>query len=188
MTSPTFDLEVYREYLRLLARLQLNPRLRSKIDDSDVVQQTLLEAHRCREQFRGTTEAERLAWLRTILANMLARIGRSYSTGARDIQKERSLEAALELSSSRLLSLITADQTSPSGQVACGEDMIRLAQSLQELTEDQRCVIEMHHLQGFTVTKVADLMGKTRPAVAGLLFRGLKRLRELMGDDSEAAR
>lgn len=182
----TFEVEEYRDYLRLLARLQLSPRLRSKVDESDVVQQAILEAHKCRTQFRGTTEADRLAWLRTILANMLARIGRSFSTGARDIQKERSLEAALDLSSSRLESLLTADQTSPSGQAVRGEEMLRLARALNQLAEDQRGVVELHHLQGLSVTEVAERMGKTRPAVAGLLFRGLNKLRELMGDENEA--
>lgn len=181
----TFEVEDYRDYLRLLTRLQLSPRLRSKLDESDVVQQAILEAHKCRKQFRGTTEADRLAWLRTILANMLARIGRSFSTGARDLQKERSLEAALELSSSRLQCLLTADQTSPSGQAVRGEEMVRLARALNQLAEDQREVVELHHLQGFSVTEVAERMGKTRPAIAGLLFRGLNKLRELMGDENE---
>lgn len=186
MPRPTFEVEDYRDYLRLVTRLQLNPRLRSKMDESDVVQQAILEAHKCRKQFRGTTEADRLAWLRTILANMLARIGRSFSTGARDFQKERSLETALELSSSRLQCLLAADQTSPSGQAVRGEEIVLLARALNQLAEDQRRVVELHHLQGFSVTEVAELMGKTRPAVAGLLFRGLNKLRELMGDGSEA--
>jgi RNA polymerase sigma-70 factor, ECF subfamily len=184
--GPTFEVEEYRDYLRLLTRLQLNPRLRSKVDESDVVQQTLLEAHRCRNQFRGTTEADRLAWLRKILANMLARVGRQFSTGARSLQKERSLDAALELSSSRLQCLLTADQTSPSGQAVRGEEMVLLARALNQLLEDQRRVVELHHLQGFSVTEVAELLGRTRPAVAGLLFRGLNRLRELMADKNEA--
>jgi RNA polymerase sigma-70 factor (ECF subfamily) len=180
------EVEEYRDYLRLLTRLQLNPRLRTKVDESDVVQQALLEAHRCRKQFRGTTEADRLAWLRKILANMLARVGRHFSTRARNLQQERSLDAALELSSSRLQCLLTADQTSPSGQAIRGEETLLLARALNQLTEDQRRVVELHHLQGFSVTEVAELLGRTRPAVAGLLFRGLNRLRELMADENEA--
>lgn len=170
MSGSTFEVERYRDYLRLITRLQINPRLRSKVDESDVVQQAVLEAYKCREQFRGQTEAERLAWLRKILANMLARVGRSFSTGARDLQKEQSLDAALELSSSRLQCLLAADQTSPSGQVVREEEMVRLAGALNQLAEEQRRVLELHHLQGLTVTEVAELMGRTRPAVAGLLF------------------
>lgn len=182
--GPTFEVEQYRDYLRLLTRLQLNPRLQSKVDESDVVQQAILEAHKCRQQFRGKTEADRLAWLRKILANALAGIGRHFSTGARNIQKEHSLDAALDLSSSRLKCVLAIDQTSPSGRAVRDEEMVKLAQALNQLTEDQRRVVELHHLQGFSVTDVAELIGRTRPAVAGLLFRGLTRLRELMADDN----
>jgi len=75
MTSPAAgdeSLEAYRGYLRLLARCQLDRRLRGKLDPSDLVQITLLKAHEARDQFRGTTEPERAAWLRQVLANTLA--------------------------------------------------------------------------------------------------------------------
>ncbi len=184
MPSSSFEVDQYQDYLRLLTRLQVNPRLRSKLDESDVVQQAILEAHKCRHQFRGTTEADRLAWLRQILAHVLAGFGRHFSTGTRDVQKERSLDATLELSSSRLQSMLAVDQTSPSGRAVRDEEMVRLARALNQLADDQRRVIELHHLQGFSVTEVADLVGRTRPAVAGLLFRGLNRLRELMVEEN----
>lgn len=184
---PPFELDGYREYLRLLTRLQLSPRLRSKVDESDVVQQTVLEAHRSRDQFRGTTEAERLAWLRKILSNMLARVGRQFSTEGRDLHRERSLDAALEQSASRLQLLLTADQTSPSHGAVRSEEAVRLAKALHQLPDDQRRVVELHHLQGISVSEVAELVGRSRPAVAGLLFRGLNRLRELMSDASGEA-
>lgn len=173
-------LDSYRDYLKLLARLQLNPRLNPKADASDIVQQTLLEAHRCRQQYRGSSERERLAWLRTVLANTIARLGRRFSTDARDLKKEQSLDESWDRSTSRLQGLLAADQTSPSGHVAKEEEMLRMAKALNQLPEDQRRVIELHHLQGLTVSCVAEEMGKTRPAVAGLLFRGLNGLRQLM--------
>src|SRR2546421_11428663 len=96
---PPRPLEGYREYLRLLARLQLDPRLRGKVDPSDLVQQTLLKAYLARDQFRGQTPEQRAAWLRQSLANTLAHTVRDYGRARRDAALERSLEAALADSS-----------------------------------------------------------------------------------------
>jgi RNA polymerase sigma-70 factor, ECF subfamily len=112
-------LEAYRNYLRVLVRLQLGTRLQAKMDVSDIVQQALLQAHASREQFRGNCEAERLAWLRAILANALAAAARRFDAGTRDLDRERSLEADLDRSSSRLECLLAADQTSPSEKAVC---------------------------------------------------------------------
>ena len=65
-------LQSYANYLALLARLEIGRRLQGKVDAADVVQETFLKAHRDFEQFRGTTEAEFVAWLRQILAANLA--------------------------------------------------------------------------------------------------------------------
>lgn len=173
-------LQAYRDYLHLLARLQLGSRLQAKFDASDVVQQALLHAHEGRTQFRGSSEAEWLAWLRVILANAIAATARRFETQARDLGRERSLEVDLELSSSRMERLIAADQTSPSEQAVRAEEVLLLAGALAQLPEDQRRVVELHHLKGLPVAVVAEQMGRTGPAVIGLLFRGLKQLRELL--------
>src|SRR5262245_36658207 len=155
------------------------------MDASDVVQQTILQAHEARAQFRGSTEAEKLAWLRAILANVLAAAARQFETRARDLKRERSLEAELERSSSRLEGLLAADQTSPSQRAVRGEELLRLAAALGGLPEDQRRVVELHYLKGLTMSEAAEQMGRTRPAVVGLLFRGLKKLRELLREPGE---
>ena len=178
-------LEDYRDYLRLLARVQLAQRLRAKLDPSDVAQQAILHAHAGRAQFRGRTEAEWLSWLRTILANVLAAAARRFDSQAREVRLERSLEAELELSSSRLECLLAADQTSPSEQAVRCEELLRLARALARLPEDHRVVVELHHLKGLPVAEVARQMGRTRPAVVGLLYRGLKQLREMLREQRE---
>jgi RNA polymerase sigma-70 factor (ECF subfamily) len=172
-------LESYRDYLRLLARLQLDPRLRSKLDPSDVVQQTLVKAHQNAGQFRGRSEAERAVWLRRILANTLTDAARKYRF---ETALGQPLEQALQDSSARLEAWLARDEESPSEQAGRHEQLLRLAQALGELPDDQRTAVELHHLQGCLLTDIAPRMGRTEAAVAGLLRRGRKRLRELMED------
>jgi RNA polymerase sigma-70 factor (ECF subfamily) len=179
-------IEEYRDYFLLLVRLQLGSRLRAKLDASDVVQQAILNAHERQAQFRGQTEAEWLAWLRTILANALAAAARRFDAQARDLARERSLEGELEHSSSRLERLLVADQTSPSERAVRGEELIRLAQAMARLPDEQRRAVELHYLKGLTVADVAEQIGRTRPAAVGLLFRGVKRLRELLREPGES--
>jgi RNA polymerase sigma-70 factor (ECF subfamily) len=175
-----WPLERYRPYLILLARLQLDARLRSKLDSSDMVQQTLLKAHLGLEQFRGQTEVELVAWLRAILAHTLANELGKFRQPKRDVALERSLEAAVEESSARVGAWLAADQSSPSEQAAFNEQSLGLAQALAQLPEDQREVIELHHLNALRLVEIAEQTGRTRPAVAGLLRRGLQKLRALL--------
>ncbi len=174
------QIEKHRDYLLLLVRLQIGARLRAKLDASDVVQQAILQAHEKREQFRGRTEGEWLAWLRAVLATTMATAARRLDAQARDPGRERSLEAELERSASRLEGLLAADQTSPSELAVRGEDLLRLAQALARLPDDQRRAVELHYLKGIPVADVAERIGRSRPSAVGLLFRGLKRLRELL--------
>jgi len=174
------SLERYRDYLRLLARLQMDTRLLAKLDPSDVVQDTLLKAHEKLEQFRGKTEVEFAAWLRSILANELAQAVRRYGAEARDIAREQSLEAALDQSSARLEAWLSDHESGPEKQAERQEQMLRLAGALGELPEDQRLAVELHHLQAVPVAAVAEQMGRSAAAVGALLFRALKKLRQLL--------
>jgi RNA polymerase sigma-70 factor (ECF subfamily) len=178
-------LEHYREYLRLLARLQLDPELQAKVDPSDLAQETLLKAHRALDQYRGQTDAELAGWLRTILAHTLADALRGWRACARAAAREQSLQAALEASSSSLEAWLVADQSSPSEQAARQEQLLRLAAALARLPQDQRRAVELRHLRGGTVGEVAAQMCRSKEAVAKLLLRGVARLRQLLTDASE---
>jgi RNA polymerase sigma-70 factor (ECF subfamily) len=173
-------LERYREYLRLLARLQLDPKLRAKLDPSDIVQQTLLEAHQKKDQFRGGTDGELAAWLRKALSHNLADAVKGLRRGKRDVNLERSLDAAMKESSARLEAWIAAEQRSPSSVVSRDEQAVRLAQALARLGQAQREALVLHHLQGKTLPEIAEALGRSEPAVAGLIHRGLEKLRQCL--------
>jgi RNA polymerase sigma-70 factor (ECF subfamily) len=173
-------LERYRGYLHLLARLQLDPRLGAKLDPSDLVQQTLLQAFQAREAFRGQTEAELAAWLRQILARCLANALRDFGRARRDVALERSLEAALDASSAKLEVLLAAEQPSPGQQAQRQEEMVRLEEALARLPEAQRQALILQHWQGWSLAEIGEHTGRTPAAVAGLIKRGLKQLRRLL--------
>ena len=174
------SLERFRHYLSLLARAELGPKYRAKLDASDIVQQTLLDAHKKFDQFAGSTSAELAAWLRQILASNLADVFRAYGREKRDIGRERSLFDSVDQSSARLEAWLEAVQTSPIDRADRNEQLLRLAGALAQLPDEQCQAIELHHLQGMTLAEVARELGRTEPSVAGLLRRGLRKLRELL--------
>lgn len=173
----------YRDYLRLLARLHLDPRLQGKVDPSDVVQEVLLKALKALDQFRGTTGAEQAAWLRAIMATTLAELLRRYTRQQRDVFLERSLSASLDESSGRLEAWLADRQTSPSDLIGRQELLLRLAAALEALPEDQRTVLELRYLHGQGIAAIEQATGRSNASVAGLLRRGLERLRVLLEDD-----
>lgn len=175
------DLELYRSYLRFLARIHLDPRLQGEFDPSDLVQETLLRAHRGRDEFRGTTEAERRAWLRRILTHLLADAARRQAR--RPGTHSVSLELSLEQSSARLDDLLFAAGESPADTAAKLEDFRRLEAALHDLPADQREALSQRYLWGRKVETIGRDMGKTQASVAGLLRRGLAALRELLNHE-----
>jgi RNA polymerase sigma-70 factor (ECF subfamily) len=176
-------LELYRGYLGLLARLQVGRRLQRKVDASDVVQETFLEAYRHFPQFQGTTEAELVSWLRQILAARLAKLVRRYlGTRSRDVRMERELEVELDQSSQVLDRGLVAPFSSPSQQAARREQAVLLAEALEQLPEDYREVLILRHLEGLRFPELAHRMNRSLDSVKNLWTRALARLRDLLGD------
>lgn len=171
-------LEDHRDYLRILARLQLAPVLRGKLDPSDLVQQTLLQAHVALGQFRGRDPAELAAWLRQILVRTAANALRGYGRDRRNVRLEQSLERSLEESSARLEAWLAAEQPSPSERAEHNEQVLRLVRALAGLPTAQREALLLKHCQGCTLLEIGQRLDRSPTAVAALLQRGLKQLRE----------
>jgi RNA polymerase sigma-70 factor (ECF subfamily) len=172
-----------RKFLSLLARNQIGQRLQGKADASDLVQEALLEVHRHFPQFRGTTEAEYAAWLRSILAGLVANhVRRFLGTKQRDARLEQALSTEMNNSSCVIVRELDAAISSPSEQVARQEDSQRLRRALDSLPEHYRQVITLRHIDGLPFATVAEQMGRTVDSVEKLWVRALARLREALGD------
>jgi RNA polymerase sigma-70 factor (ECF subfamily) len=182
--NPLLDLNRYRDYLLTLARSEVRDRFPGKLDLSGIVQETLLEAVRSAESFRGTTEAERMAWLRRILAHNLTDEVRKLGAAKRDAGRELSLDAALDDSSARLERWLVGTDLTPSRRLGKEEQLLRMAEALTQLPDAQRDAVELHHLKGLPLAEVAERIGRSKGAVASLVFRGLERLRQLLGDST----
>jgi RNA polymerase sigma-70 factor (ECF subfamily) len=184
MTEPTAGTDAFfpsaRDYLRVLAAVGLDPRLRGKLDASDVVQQTLLEAHRDWHQFRGRSVGERYAWLRQVLARNLQNALRDYTRGKRDVNREVVPDPAVEASSVRLESWVRSGQTTPGTLAQREEEAARVAVAVAALPDRQREVVLLRHWHGLAVAEIAAQMETTTEAVAGLLYRGMKALKEVL--------
>lgn len=175
-------LESYTRYLTLLARVQIGRRLQGKVDPSDVVQETFLEAHRQIANFRGNSEGELVAWLRRILAGQIAlTLRRFLGTKGRDLKLERELAAQIDQSSEILDGGLVASNSTPSQHASRREQALLLADALDRLPEDYREVIILRHLEGLSFAEVSQRMGRSEDSVQKLWVRALANLRRSLG-------
>lgn len=168
----------YEPYLRMLARTQMRQAYQARIGASDMVQQAMLQAVQGLDGFRGQTEAEFRGWLRQILARHLCHLDRDLHRDKRDIRREQSIEQKLAQSSMRLEGLLAGEGPTPSQNVAIGENVLKLADAVERLPESQREAVRLHYLEGMKLSEVANQLDKTTGAIAGLLHRGMKALRQ----------
>jgi RNA polymerase sigma-70 factor (ECF subfamily) len=179
----------YHPYLQVLAKAQLGRRLRAKCDPSDVVQMTLLEAHRDFGAFQGSCEPELLAWLRRILAHNLFNEARRFAAQQRDTTREVSLDqvrAGVEHSSVALVRGLAADTPTPSQAAAQRESAVHLAEALSRLPDDYQTVLLLRIFEELPAEDVAERMGRSAGAVRMLQMRALQALREAVGGTTGA--
>jgi RNA polymerase sigma-70 factor (ECF subfamily) len=173
-------LDHYRNYLSLLARTLIGESLRVNMDASDLVQQTFLEAHRDLAQFQGSGEPALAAWLRQILIHNLDQQADYLDRQKRGRKQRVSLDDLLERSSLFVHCVNTQPIATPSEHAVLREQAVLLADALARLRDDQRTALELHHLQGLSVPEVSRQMDRSLLAVTGLIYRGMRALRELL--------
>ncbi len=188
MSSPDWDWNRYIPYLRCRARLlRLDRRVRVRFDESDLVGETLQQAVAKQDQFRGSSEEERIAWLERVQDRMLIDLWRRCHADRRDVGREQDLQQALQDTTACWEHCLPAQQTSPSELAARRELLLRVSEAVERLPDDQRDIVLAVLLRQQTLQEVADQAGRTKGAVAGLYARGLARLREWLPDLRDAS-
>jgi len=176
-------LQLYHNYLTILATAQLDGRLRRRVSPSDLVQEAMLGAYRDFSQFRGGSEPELLAWLRQILINCLRHAYRAHvQADRRDLRREISFDEmnhSLDQSAAKLANVLADEATSPSGAAAAQERAVEIANHLAQLRPDYRDVIVLRNLQGLSFEEVANRMNRKPGAVRMLWLRAIEKFRQL---------
>lgn len=181
-------LGTYENYLELLARTQLDEKVRGRVSPSDIVQETMLEAHCDFPKFRGSSDGEFFGWLRQILVNNLSRAVEQHVLAAkRDVRREVShirINASLDRSTMRLEAMLADHRPSVESHASTQEQLVQLANALAQLSVDHRDVIVMRHLEGIPFSAVAERMGRTSGATRMLWLRAIGQLRQAMNGDN----
>ena len=169
-------LDLYRPYLYLLARVHIDRRIQAKLDDSDLVQDTVLQAHRNLTEFNGQTEAELTQWLRQIMVRVSIEKSRHYTRQRRDVRLEERLQGELNRSSMEIGRALVSPGSSPTQKAIRRERAVLLANALTELPPDYREVLILHELERLTISQVAQRMGRTEDSVRKLWTRALLKI------------
>jgi RNA polymerase sigma-70 factor (ECF subfamily) len=177
-------LELYRNYLRLLARSLIGRALRLRLDASDLVQETFLKAHREFPRFLGDSEPELVAWLRQILVRNLADQARRHQAQGRDVRRQRSLEQLLDESSLVIQDRLAAPvSTSPSSHAIRRERAVLLADALEKLPADYREVFVLRIIDHIPIEEIATRMHRSVNAVRKLWTRAMVALEKELGEE-----
>lgn len=181
-------LNQFGDLLRARARESLDSRLRGRIGESDLVQMTLMTAADGFPAFRGETEAELVGWLKAILAQHIAATARWHlRTQKRAAGNEVQFQGLPTANSSAgygsdsLLGPVATGQT-PSRFVMQQELRERIRDAIAELPWEQQEAVRLKFIDEWPLTEIADFLGKTERAVAGLVARGMKRLKDRLKD------
>lgn len=165
-------LETFRPYVRVIVQAVRRGRLSSRLDDSDLVQDALLAAHRAFDQFRGGTVPELAGWLRQLAVHAAGRAIRGQAAGKRGAGLDVPLDGLPEP---------PASNATPAGKLARIEESARVAAALDRLPDDMRQVLIARHFNGTAYADLAAEMKRTEGALRILYVRALRKLRDECG-------
>ena len=173
----------YRDRLRRMVELRLDPRLRARLDASDVAQEAFLDVARDLDAYLADPKLSPLLWLRLHVGRRLTTLHRQHlGMRMRDARLEISLyQGALpEASSAALAAMLLGRHTSPTEAAQRAERMLRVQEALNSLDPIDREILALRHFEELGRAEAANVLGITHEAGAKRYFRALKRLKDVL--------
>jgi RNA polymerase sigma-70 factor (ECF subfamily) len=177
-------LQTHRQRLRRMVRLRLDPRLQGRIDPSDVIQETYLEAAERLAEYLRDPKIPFFLWLRLLTGQKLLELRRHHlGTQARDAARELSIYqgAMPEASSACLAAQLLGKRTAPLEAAIRAEMKLRLQEALNGMEPMDREVLALRHFEQFNNAETAQLLGISESGASSRYLRALKRLKDILG-------
>jgi len=177
----------HRAGLLRLVETRLDPRLRGRVDASDVVQEAYVDAARRYDEWSAKPCMPLLDWIRFLTRQKLVDLSRLHlGAQRRDVRREVRRAPGPASASVAIAERLAGDLTTPSQGAIRSELAARLADALDRLDPADREVLVLRHFEQRTNDEVAATLGLTKAGASNRYVRALRRLRAVLPDPSAA--
>lgn len=173
--------QLAKQRLHRIVRFRLDYRLRGRVAESDVIQETYVRAAQRLDRYLDNPEVPFFVWLRAELHQKLIEVHRKhFGAGKRDVRKEQVIHRAhTGQTSIALAAHLVGQMTSASQLLEQAEQIETLQLALEEMNEIDREVIAMRHFEELSNVETAEILGIETSAASKRYLRALKRMREI---------
>jgi RNA polymerase sigma-70 factor, ECF subfamily len=189
--NPDLIAEVFsrhRDKLQRMVRFRLDRRLYGRVDTADVLQDVWLETSRRIEDYTSNPAVPFYVWVRQIAYQIIIDLHRRHlGAQKRDVSQEVSIWKSNCDTSISIAAQLVGNLTSPSHVAMRGERLARLREALDSMDEIDREVLALRHFEELGNNEVADILGIQKTAASNRYVRALKRLKQVLEADSDAA-
>jgi RNA polymerase sigma-70 factor (ECF subfamily) len=171
----------HRDRLKQMLQFRMDPRLRSRTDLSDILQESYIDAYRRLDHFHRKPEMSMYVWLRQITMQRLIDLHRQHLLAdKRDVRQEVRLGVVgPQAATSAVIAKQLVDQMVSPSQIAIREEMVaQVESSLEALDPIDREVLALRHFEELRNSEVAEVLGISEAAASNRYVRALSRLRK----------
>jgi RNA polymerase sigma-70 factor (ECF subfamily) len=176
-------LDRYRDRLKRMVHLRLSRRLQGRVDDSDVIQESLIDIARNLPEYVKEPKLPFFLWLRHMTGLKLAEVHRRHlGTQLRDADREVSLHRGglPEADSVSLAAQLLGHLTTPSQAAIKAETRLHVQEALNSMDPIDREVLALKHFEQLSTSEIAEVLGMSKAGAGSRYLRAIKRLRELL--------